>query len=265
LLLSCQIASAQVESGSVVFINFAQDEITIAADSRLTTETGKHDDTECKISAFGTRFAFTMAGASRRAGQWSAHSEARDAWTSESKAGPNNTLLLRVAQNWIRRMEMHYSDADLIKDVTGHLDVDSDPVVAAAAFASVDDAGKLAVLTVNIDFDLKLFDSTSTVKLVHRIADLPVGGSAGVGHSDVIDERMDQSTQRARDYLKSLRDVLATLPPEQQRAETAYRFVEQSILLSRKKDELGFPIDVLQIHKGTGVEWVRRKPNCPSE
>jgi len=162
-------------------------------------------------------------------------------------------------------MEMHYSDADLIKDVTGHLDVDSDPVVAAAAFASVDDAGKLAVLTVNIDFDLKLFDSTGTVKLVHRIADLPVGGSAGVGHSDVIDERMDQSTQRARDYLKSLRDVLATLPPEQQRAETAYRFVEQSILLSRKKDELSFPIDVLQIHKGTGVEWVRRKPNCPSE
>src|SRR6266849_10059738 len=63
MLLTIQLARPQVKNGTILFINFTPDDLSVAADSRMTLgETGKYDDTECKISAFGNKFVFTMAG-----------------------------------------------------------------------------------------------------------------------------------------------------------------------------------------------------------
>ena len=258
-----QFALGQLKSGSVIYIDFAQDQLTISADSRMNIGAGGHDDTECKISAFGSTFVFSMAGAARKGTEWSAHSVAREIWERESKINPDSTLLPRVVKDFIEAMERIYGDPSVIQDVRKH--VSDDPVMANAFFAAVDKAGKLRAQAVDIDFELQLFDSTGKVKLIHNVSEIPADSSASAGHDDIVIEFRHQTTQRAKDYMGWFKRRIADLPPDQQRAELASKYIELSILLHPKNNELAFPVDVLQLRKGTGVHWVWRKPNCPAE
>jgi hypothetical protein len=55
-------ATAQVKTGTVLYVDLPKDEFTVAADSRPIFLGGNCDDTECKILAFGSQFVFSMAG-----------------------------------------------------------------------------------------------------------------------------------------------------------------------------------------------------------
>ena len=55
-------ATAQVKTGTVLYVDLSKDEFIVAADSRWIFLGGNHDDTECKIQAFGNQFVFSMAG-----------------------------------------------------------------------------------------------------------------------------------------------------------------------------------------------------------
>lgn len=57
-------ALAQIDSGTIVVINFTKDKIVVAADSRsLNQETLVPDDSYCKISTFRHQLIFTSVGA----------------------------------------------------------------------------------------------------------------------------------------------------------------------------------------------------------
>ena len=62
LLSPISAATAQVKTGTVLYVDLSKDEFTVAADSRSIFLGGNHDDTECKILAFGNQFVFGMAG-----------------------------------------------------------------------------------------------------------------------------------------------------------------------------------------------------------
>jgi hypothetical protein len=261
LLLFTQFAWSQFKTGTVVYVDFAQDELTLAADSRMNIGSGGHNDSECKISAFGSKFAFSMAGAAR-IGQWNAHSAAREVWKRESKSKSDATLLSRLINGWIEVAKPIYATRDLIADVRKHMSSGDDPVVATAFFAAVDNSGKLKASAVNIDFDLPLFDSTGEIKLISNAHEIPAASSISMGHDDVVIEFRHDTTQRAKEYMNWFRRRIAALPPHRQRAELASKYIELSILLHPKSNELAFPIDVLQL-RADGVHWVWRKSNCP--
>ena len=62
-VFSIGVAWPQIEGGTVVFVYFSKDEVTVAADSRtIRIPDGAQFDTECKISAFGNQFVFSLAG-----------------------------------------------------------------------------------------------------------------------------------------------------------------------------------------------------------
>ena len=261
VLLINQFARAQFKSGTVVYVDFAQDELTVAADSRMNIASGGHDDNECKISALGSKFVFSMAGAAR-IGQWNAHSAAREAWKRESKNKSDATLLSRIVNGWIEVAKPIYATRDLITDIRKRMNNGDDPVVATAFFAAVDNSGRLKASAVNINFDLPLFDSTGEIKLISNANEIPAASSISMGHDDVVIEFRHDTTQRAKEYMSWFRRRIAALPPHRQRAELASKYIELSILLHPKSNELAFPVDVLQL-RADGVHWVWRKGNCP--
>ena len=254
-----QIAWSQIQSGTVVYFNLAQDELTIAADSRLNIGTGGHDDTECKISAFGSKFVFSMAGAAR-VGPWSGHAVAREVWEKESKVGPDSTLVSRTLAGWVKEVAPIYEAH--IAEFRKRVGAGADPVIANAAFAGVDREGKITVKIVDIDFDLQLFDSTGKAVIVPQIHDIPVNSSSSIGLDEVAIEFRSQTTERAQDYMAWFKRRISTLPRDQQNAELASKYVELSILLHPRKTELAFPIDVLQLRSNGPVKWFWKKPNC---
>src|SRR5712671_2893566 len=71
-LFSVSVVWPQVKTGTVIYIDLAKDEFTFAADSRTNSSGGGHEDTECKILAFGNYFVFSMAGAVKGE-KWDAH------------------------------------------------------------------------------------------------------------------------------------------------------------------------------------------------
>src|SRR5258708_19739793 len=60
LLSPISAATAQVKTGTVLYVDLSKDEFIVAADSRWIFLGGNHDDTECKIQAFGNQFVFSM-------------------------------------------------------------------------------------------------------------------------------------------------------------------------------------------------------------
>jgi len=264
LMLSLtQLAWAQVETGSVVFVDFAQDEITVAADSRsFVPAISAHVDTECKISAFGNKFVFSLAGYASAQGRWTAASEARKVWESQSKIVSNVPILDRVVEGWITVMKNIYSDPVLIADARKRMEIEDDPIVASAVFAAMDKSGNLRSKLVEIYFDIGLFDLLKQIRIVPKVIDVTVGQSS-LGHSEIIDEFRNGTTERARDYMNWYTARIASLPLHQRRAEFTSKMAELTVLLHPDKDALAFPIDVLQLRQRTGVHWVWKKPNCP--
>ena len=262
--LFAQLAWSQVQSGSVVFIDFSETEVTIGADSRTTAGNGVHNDNECKISAFGSKFVFAMAGMVKRDdAHWNAHAIAREVWKKESKIDSHSARLMpRVADGWIAAMEPLYGDPEVIRQFRPRVSPGSEPVIANALFAATDGTGNIVVRGVNIDLDLPLFDSTGKIHIIHDDFDLPANSHAGMGHDEIVDEFRHETSPRAKDYMRWFSGRIANEDISRQRAELASKFIELSILLHPKSSELGFPIDVLQLMRTTGVHWVWRKPNC---
>jgi hypothetical protein len=264
IVLLAELAWPQVEAGTVLYSNISQNELTVAADSRTVFDIGKYEDTECKISAFGSQFVFAMAGIARRDSenviQWDAHSVARGIWKREAKIDPADNLVTRVADDWVVEMAKLYSDPWVAQVVSKR---NADGTFANALFAATGKSGKLTVEAIDIGFDRPLFNLTHEIRVTHDSVVMREGDSVFGGYDRTANEFARESTQRARDYMNWFKTRISGMGRSTQRAELASKFVELSILLDADNSELGFPVDVLQLRGGGTVRWRWVKPNCP--
>jgi hypothetical protein len=259
ILGSAVLGWAQVQSGTVLYADFSQNQLVIAADSRTTGSGGDHIDTECKIHAFGPRFVFAMAGVVKSLNQWDAQSVAREAWKRESQVTSDpETLISRVPDDWIAEMEKLYADRDAISQ--SQRLIAGNPVLANAIFATVDKLGKVKVRMVDISFAI---DFTGKILMNHDSHFAPDGATLYGGHAEVITEFLRGTSPRAADFMKWFRARISTEDSNMQRADLASKFVELSILLNPHNETLAFPIDVVRLTGTEGVRWVWRKENCP--
>jgi len=272
-LLYGKMAWPQVESGTVIFVHFSQNDVTMSADSRTNLSTGEHNDNECKLSAFGDKFVFSMAGVVKQTakenaqGSWGGHAIARRIWESESKIETDaEKLVSAVSAKWVTEMEKIYKDPKFMR---GHVrEAPGVEVLANAFFAATDKIG-ISAKAVNIGFDLPLFNRTGwSVRFVNDIPEsIPQNSWRAGGHGEIITEFMAPPpiSQRAVPFAKEFRTVNPILGPRsrEQTASMAMKLIELSVELHPQRDELGLPVDVLQLQRGTGVLWIARKVNCP--
>jgi hypothetical protein len=263
MLLFAQSAWPQIKSGTIVVYYPFHDELTVAADSRQVSD-HEHDDTSCKIATFGPQFVFAVSGTAGRGSdagaKWNAYSIARNVWERESKIESPNPfdLITRVADGWIAAMEPLYGDPFVVQDARKQ----NSSLIASALLATTNKSGLLAIQLVNIRFDLNLFDSTGKVRITHDSQPADPNIPGGIGFGKIALEFGDQTTPRAKEYMKWFATRTSNMTRSDKLAELTSKLVELSILLQPDDANLAFPIDVLQLKGGSSVKWRWVKPNC---
>jgi hypothetical protein len=260
-----QMAWPQIQTGTSIVYNFSQSQFTIAADSRgVSAETGGHDNTQCKISAFGSKFVFSASGIVKKIDHWNAYTVARGIWQKELTGGQidANKITAAVAEKWVTAMEGIYINDNIVSFRRKQMLPGEEPIIASAIFVATDKSGKIVGHVVDINFDLPLFDSTGTTRFVSRSD--PINGPWGsLGLTEVFLEFGKRTTMRASEYMEWFMPQISTLNHSSQGIKLASKFVELTILLHPRNGEVGFPIDIMQFNGGTGVNWFTRKSKCP--
>jgi hypothetical protein len=263
-VIFCNLAWPQTETGTVVVFVLSENEITVAAESRaVQSDTGKPDDTSCKIRAFGDQFFFSMAGPSGHkqdaAGPgWSAYRDARSAWRKAGKLGMVSSaqgLTNDVAERWAVFMEGRLNERKVIKEIRHTLWGNT---VASGLFGGTNRAGEIAVTRTDIFVDLPLFDRKGIVKLWHDKVErqkLRDGGALGLG--EIAAEYVQRTTETTRQN--------RNLSPGEQDAEIARKLVELSITMHPRREMLGGKIDELRLDRGKGITWLKLKQNCKKQ
>lgn len=170
----------QVQTGSVIVLDFNKDEITVAADSRGTMEENRYADTQCKLAASGDKFVFADAGFSGSK-QWNANDVARKMWEDSSRNSVEApTLAHEVITRWTSEAEKFYRlDPEVLRaQIRLHPDND---VLSNAIVAATDNSGVFAVETVDITFDLPLFRERGDVRTEHEAHTGNIADAVGLG------------------------------------------------------------------------------------
>jgi len=223
-----------------------------------------HNDTECKISAFGDKFVFVMAGLVKGPG-WDAHAVAREVWQNESKSIPDATQIVQsVSQEWAKRMEEIYKRPEVISGIRDHATreqvLTNTVVLTNAVFSATDKTGALVVHGMNITYSLDILGTVS-----HDEIDVQPNSWISGGRDEIINEFLNRTSLRADQYMAEFVEQIRSLPPSDRRAALASKLLEWSIQLHPNNSELAFPIDVLQLRRTTGVHWISLKPSCPQK
>ena len=263
IILVSQVTGPQVQTGAgtVLFLLYSPTLLTVAADSRLTMLGGEHKDTECKISAFGNKFIFTMAGVVFTNGdKRNPHLISRKIWEVESrKESSAPALVLDVANKWASKMEETFADPALMaktRKITGG------EALATADFAATDRSGKMALASAEMHFDGPLLDRSGQLHFIHEVKLLTARRWYSAGRDDIVKEYMRRTSPRSQQFIAKLGPELSGLPPDESDARLARELIESSIALSVNKNDLAAPVDVVQLRPTLGVKWISLKPNC---
>ncbi len=267
LLLSGKMAWPEHHTGSVIYVNLSKSEITMSADSKVTSSKSGDNHTDCKISAFGDKFAFEIAGLIKDDNPhgWDARLIARKSWKSESLHESDAVKLVQaVTDKWIAATKKIYSDPEYLRHKRlSHPESDT---IANVVFAATDKKGKLAAKAVNVVFDITAFDSKGIVHLSYPSGNLSPGEWKAAGSDEIITEYITGVSVRAMEFLKQWRTQQASNPsPSARQADLATKIIDLSIRLHPHPERIGPPVDVLQIMPTTGIHWIQRKPECPEK
>jgi hypothetical protein len=256
-------------AATVVVIDHTPDRIIVATDSRAVsifggTGTASISDAECKVFALGTNAAFVIAGHA-----WYARSEPNDAptWNAGQEAqrlfehaakengGWNDAMLDGLALSWRTSTAMHMTrlrQANLkqFRDAMG--DIRSNAVFATAAGGSVRAVYVEATLT-----------QGGEVVVVGPAPIKCSGKPCILGHHEIADEYLNLTSQRAKAEVDRWERESAGLSEIERARRRAVNLVEAAIAHDPRQ-QVGGPVDVLELHAGQKVKWIRRKPWCPT-
>lgn len=202
--------SVMARTGSVVVYFISQDEITVAADSRITnTLSGAHEDTYCKIRAFGDHFVVAVAGITQ-GDRWSSPDIAKHVWKAEQNGRLTpEEFANEVANGWLSRVQAHLQNQREISQARRELE---GGVVTYALFGATDSVGRLAAARATIAVDLALFDSKHIVHLIPKLEPLQLGSGGTLGLGEIANEYYKRTTSRADQYMKSYLATIASQP-----------------------------------------------------
>jgi len=199
--------------------------------------------------------------------KWDAYDIAHSIWASQSKVVHDPVkLIATVANKWADEVERHLQIPESIRVIRQRL-TDGN-VFESAFFAATSPSGELVSSQINFFLDVDLYDKLGQIHVWHEPnKNLGMGGSsrAAIGYSEVAAEFDQQASKRAQAYMKWYLPKISLLKPTSQNAAVAEKLVELTILLHSAQEYLGFPIDELQLVRGTGIHWLHQKKSCQGQ
>ena len=194
---------------------------------------------------------------------WDVRLIARRIWELESKHESDAFKLVRnVSDKWIEETRRLYSDPSYIR--YKRRTHPNSNIIANAAFAATDNSGQLAVRGVNVTFDVKAFDATGNVRLDFPSMDLSPPYWISAGYNEIIKEFMGRATPRAKQFMKRWETQNSRLTSSARQAALAKEMIALSLKLQPHLEEIGPPIEVLQIKPRSGMLWIANEDKCPN-
>jgi hypothetical protein len=256
--------------GTVIYYDFTQDEVVVAADSRGTNmKNGSYFDTQCKISTFNNQSVFAAAGTGhvdirRNNGDilvWDAQDLARRSFAKARATTDGNTLL--AAKYWAGDAYRIFQSAldDAPTDFMKAIPNPSFGGIVDAVFAGVDST-KLSVFDITVDALPKVGGGHA---IVVRIRAIPQVSVTTIGQTAVIQEFEAENTDRARaergKWERSLGPINQTEDPF--RELLAVQLVKWAIQYDLTKTVGG------SVHAAvlapSGIRWLTREDNCKAD
>jgi hypothetical protein len=255
-ILTTNLATSQVVSGTSVIVNITKNKIVVAADSLANKADTGPDYNHCKIAAFGNQMIFTSVG--------------NTAWFSSGKIIWDNVVLAQDAF----RVDRDHPDSSTVIESWAHLVKDRWEIVdrGLAAADSIDGqltAGAFVDRSLDLRVAVILFDvgrldpilsGTGTSKDLNNC--WPCGQREGRicaagSHVDVA-ARFCSERKTATKIPTRTRLLYAD-----EATKLAARIVELTIdQYETTAGDVGGPVDVATMTK-TGIRWNARKENCP--
>ena len=267
-ILSAYLADAQMLSGTVVVGTFTQEDLVLAADSRMVTIVGgkilSHVDDDCKISAVNGKIIFASSGWTIYDGSFGIEGFdlKTEGQTLASKANIRSEADLRaLADAWASRANtlmngLAFHNLQAWKDNPYHFGE-----IADAIFVSRDASGTIMASIARIlsDPSTTSAPSISSQILVERNDPEHPNVTITLGEGEFLMQQIatGQSLSPRLDADVQHRLLFARTVTEMTSATLAFAQLAEQ----RSPEMVGGPID--QIHLGPkGIEWLSRKKNC---
>jgi hypothetical protein len=270
-LAAIPAAHAQIRRGSVGVVYYTDEKIVMAADSRGTYANADlpADDTVCKIAAPHEAILSVYAGASDYqsakpfdlAPSWSANDEIHEAYDAASlRYSKKRDRLEATASEWARSMISQFEIINLGHPfVVAEVARKQNGLLGEAMFGGVDDDGKLLLLMSMITVDPNIIAALPKAEI--DVIACP-NSFCSVGRGEIKKEFVNLESERAKQEAKNW------IPPKGSKPEDldilrTMRLVELTI--QYHDDDVGGPIDAVQMDKYGAVRWFARKPDCPEQ
>jgi hypothetical protein len=260
-------AAPQIKHGTVGVIYFTQQKISAAADSRgIIDQNTPPDDAVCKLAALGGDVVFVSAGAIRNTSQdpllpsWDNLVEARSAYESVvTRYSRSRGHVREIADEWNKRITANFNV--LAQRNASAFAGAADPVggLTYAMLAGRDATGNLILFGVTISTVLPVQPESRANGIVVQAA-CPHHGFCAIGVTEIVTEFADQTSERAR------KEAITWKPPKTSRTTErdllrTIRMVELTID-HHSGNDVGGPIDSVQLDRHGPARWHQLKPNC---
>jgi hypothetical protein len=250
MLVPC--ASAQLSFGSIVVLESADDYLVMAADSKNLSAKGVSLH-KCKVDALGNHLLFANVGYGSydgARGKWDAVSLARQRYHQLSK------LLLHELIPALAEAYGADLAAKLEPDVMLHPEEGWPQELATALFAGFDEQGQRVVVEVNVHQAQRGRVESSTRRVPAN--DAPF--TTVRGETSIAEEFAAGKTFRSQSWRNGLDFQVNGLGVKERMIAGAEKMVE--LTAQYQSSVVGGPIDTVVLSRRTGVQWIRRKPEC---
>jgi hypothetical protein len=265
LLSPC--AWAQADSGTIVVLNFAKDEVVVAADSRaIRQDTGVPDNSYCKVAVFRHQFIFASVGASRfldhATGKtlWDNNHLARQAAQASQSHDRQVSDLYAAAEDWAQAVKSYW---DAHREEARKIPGPRGGQITAGEF--IDKSLAIEIGEIRFDAGNEFDPIRENVGLPTDDRCWPCSANGQTSRICVAGKHADVAkkfcAQKKRDDEISVR---STLKAPTHAAELATRIVELTIdAYEKTAGDVGGPVDVVSVSRDGTITWHARKSSCP--
>ena len=260
-------AAVQFNSGTIIDVQWMQDEIVVVADSRQTSS-GYHSysDMGCKISTLGGKIVFAASGIVHVIGPngWDAYTIANQKLGRLTRKNTPDQLTMKLAQAWGNAIKIQ-----LERVGPAVFDGLEDRTFTTGLFAEFDKTGKLSIVLTVITHEIS-GDGHNSIATSTRNIPEPFGAYV-LGRGEIDRELAAQQSTRSIRWLKDIQRAQATA--NDPLVEGATRIVQLTIdnfpkirtdIHGQPFSPVGPPIAVVRWKRGRTVEWIKLG-KCPAQ
>jgi hypothetical protein len=272
-------AEAQIDFGTVIVAGVSQNRVVLAA----STRSGSQDSSgSCKVAVVGGKLLFGAAGvvadtASTLPAVWAfdatgtANTSFADApkrmvacaASSSCPSDPKN-LPENVAQGWLESLLASLSTASYVGADDWKLGA-----AATGIVAGIGPSGDMEAVVDQVACQKPDARTAAAGDKPHGNCQphldfskkvLPPKGQTvwiPLGITDTANEYLRQASDRAKVEVQEW--------PNLQEWQIAYRLVDLTLAYSQKKDYVGGPIEVVELHRNGSVTWIQNPQHCPEK